>query len=112
MPPETPDAALRARLALLGVAPSPDEPELERAFTLFAERMRVLDEAADLGPADPPYLAPARPGRRAGGGAALGRPGAHHRRLAVVLVVRSIMRLNCAVQRGLAWPSAQSLWRR
>jgi aspartyl-tRNA(Asn)/glutamyl-tRNA(Gln) amidotransferase subunit A len=60
MPPETTEA-LRARLALLGVAPSPDEPELERAFTLFAERMRLLDEAADLGPADPPYLAPPIP---------------------------------------------------
>jgi hypothetical protein len=60
MPPETTEA-LRARLALLGVAPSPDEPELERAFTLFAERMRLLDEAADLGPADPPYLAPPAP---------------------------------------------------
>jgi aspartyl-tRNA(Asn)/glutamyl-tRNA(Gln) amidotransferase subunit A len=60
MPPETTEA-LRARLALLGVAPSPDEPELERAFTLFAERMRLLDEAADLGPADPPCLAPPVP---------------------------------------------------
>jgi fluoroacetyl-CoA thioesterase len=60
MPPETTEALL-ARLALLGGAPSPDEPELKGAFTLFAERMRLLDEAADLGAADPPYLAPPIP---------------------------------------------------